>query len=830
MKDTAATDRMDVSEPQTSCGNAMGTTSSWPLAGMRVIDLSTEIAGPYCTKLLVDAGAEVIKVEAPGGDPLRHWTASGTALAAGEDGALFQYLNASKRSICLDLETAAGGERFSRLVVTADLVIESFAPGTLASFGATLERLQAQNPALSLVSITPWGTTGPWANRPATEFTVQAATGSTAFRGLRDRGPVSAGGRLGEWIAGTYATVGAVFAWLSARNTGRGQHVDVSMFEALLLSMTTYHDLQSQWREGPLPRAVEIPSIEPAKDGWVGFCTITGQQWKDFCIMIGHPEVGEDEQYLDGYRRMEYLPLMQQIIHGWTRQHTVDEIIEIATAMRIPVTPIGNGRTTPEIDHVVAREIFSEGPGGFLQPRPPYRLEKTPLRPFGTAPKLGEHSEQVLRELEAATPFVATEGGRGRPQSPRPSPATLPLAGVRVVDLTVFWAGPVATSVLGDLGADVIKIESIQRPDGMRFAGAARKEQLWEWSPVFAGNNPGKRAITLNLSSEDGMALLKRLIATADVVTENFSPRVLEQFGLSWEVIHAINPRAILMRMPAFGLDGPWRDRTGFAMTIEQTSGLAWMTGYPDMPLVVRGACDPLGGMHAVFALLLALEHRRRTGEAQLVEVPLLEPALNIAAEQVIEYSAYGTLLQRAGNRSPYAAPQGVYRCAGEDEYAAVAVATDSQWKALRELLGNPPWAQDPALATAAGRRAAHDELDVHLERWTGTMKAEQAAEKLVAAGVPAQRLINGHYLTPNPQLDHRRFFQVMQHPVTGQTRYPGLPMAFSGLPRHLHKSPPPTLGQHNDEILGHELGLSDSELARLRATKIIGERPAFEL
>jgi len=804
----------------------MSDASAWPLAGMRVIDLSTEIAGPYCTKLFVDAGADVIKLEPPGGDPLRRWTASGTPLAADEDGALFQYLNASKRSVHTDLSTAHGCDLLLQFAATADLVVESLAPGTLARHGLTLQALHRRNAALSVVSITPWGTTGPWARRPATEFTVQAATGATAHRGLRDRVPVAAGGRIGEWIVGTYAAVGALFAWLSARITGRGHHVDVSMFEAQLLSMTTYHDLQSQWREGPLPRAIEVPSIEPAKDGWVGFCTITGQQWTDFCTMIGHPEVAEDAQYFDAYRRVEHLPFMQQIIHGWTRQRTVDEIIEVATAMRIPVTPVGNGRTTPAVDQLVACNIFRKGPGNFLCPRPPYRLQRTVLRPFGAAPKLGEHTAQVLQELERVHPRVVTNAHSAHASFP--SAAALPLAGLRIVDLTVFWAGPVATSVLGDLGADVIKIESIQRPDGMRFAGAARKDPLWEWSPVYAGNNTSKRAITLNLNSADGITLLRRLIATADVVAENFSPRVLEQFGIGWDVIQALNPRAILLRMPAFGLDGPWRDRTGFAMTIEQTSGLAWMTGYPDMPLVVRGACDPLGGMHAVWALLLALEHRRRTGEAQLVEVPLLEPALNIAAEQVIEYSAYGTLLQRAGNRGPYAAPQGVYRCAGADDYVAVAVTNDAQWEALRALLGNPGWACDPALVTAAGRRAAHDELDRHLGHWTSGLAAEQAAERLVAAGIPAQRLINAHTLTPNPQLEHRGFFQVMRHTVTGPTRYPGLPMAFSGLPRQLHTSPPPTLGQHNDEILRGELGLSDHELARLRESKVIGERPAF--
>jgi crotonobetainyl-CoA:carnitine CoA-transferase CaiB-like acyl-CoA transferase len=232
--------------------------------------------------------------------------------------------------------------------------------------------------------------------------------------------------------------------------------------------------------------------------------------------------------------------------------------------------------------------------------------------------------------------------------------------------------------------------------------------------------------------------------------------------------------------------------------------------------------------MHAVFALLMVLERRRRTGEGQLVEVPLVEAALNVAAEQVIECSAYGRVLERAGNRGPCAAPQGVYRCADENEYVAIAVATDAQWRALRALMGDPEWARDPVLETAAGRRAAHDEIDAQLEKWLETQGRDAAVERLVGAGVPAHELTNGHYLMPNPQLEHRRFFQVMRHPVTGAARYPGWPMAFSGLDRHLHRRPPPTLGQHNDEILGGELGLSADELQDLRERKIIGERPTF--
>jgi crotonobetainyl-CoA:carnitine CoA-transferase CaiB-like acyl-CoA transferase len=390
--------------------------------------------------------------------------------------------------------------------------------------------------------------------------------------------------------------------------------------------------------------------------------------------------------------------------------------------------------------------------------------------------------------------------------------------------LTAFWAGPAATCVLADLGADVIKVESIQRPDGMRFATVMRDDPLWERSPVFHGVNAGKRGITLNLDSPEGRALFERLLATADVLVENFSVRVMKHFGFTWETAHALNPRLIMLRMPAYGLDGPWRDRPGWAANVEQVCGLAWITGYDDWPLILN-VCDPIGGMHAVFALIMALEHRRRTGEGQLVEATLLEPALNVAAEQVIEYSAYGQLLARTGNRGPYAAPQGVYACKNPEEQIALAVATDEQWRALCSLMGDPDWSRAPELGGASGRHAAHDAIDERLRTWLGGIGRDATVEQLVGAGIPAHALINGYYLMPNPQLEHRKFFQLLEHPYLGTKRYPGLPMRFSAMaPRH--RSAPPTLGQHNEAVLAGELGLSPEEIAELRRKQVIGERP----
>ncbi|MFP6655058.1 MAG: CoA transferase, partial [Myxococcota bacterium] len=594
--------------------------------------------------------------------------------------------------------------------------------------------------------------------------------------------------------------------------------VDLSSFEAMIQCLTVFGDLGSQFFEGPLPRSVEIPSIVPTADGHVGVCTQTGQQWTDFCAMMGEQKLAQDPRFLDGRVRMEEIDFIQGIIHNWTGKRTTAEIIELCEMLRIPVAPIGNGKDLPGFDHMIERGLFERAPGGFLQPRSPWRLETATPAPIGATPKLDEHREELLRSLDKKPRASKIAMGH----------ADLPFAGLRVVDLTAFWAGPYTTSILSDFGADVIKVESIQRPDGMRFAGAVRNDKLWEWCHVFHGANPGKRDLTLQLDKPEGLELLKRLITEADIVIENFSARVMPAFGLDAETIRALNPRALFVRMPAFGLDGPWRDRAGFAMTVEQVSGLAWLTGYEDMPLVIRGACDPIGSVHAIFAIGLALEERDRTGHGQVVEVALVESALAVAAEQVIEYSAFGSLLGRRGNTMPHAAPQGIFETNTEAERVAVSVSNDAHWKGLCRVLGAHHWRESEEFSTHQGRLAAHDKLLAPLSAWIASRSRKEVMEAMLAEGVPASASINNHALMPNPQLQARGFFQTMKHPITGPTRYPGFPAIFSNLERDLHRSPPPTLGQHNREILQSELGVNDQAFERLEKTSIIGTKPSF--
>jgi crotonobetainyl-CoA:carnitine CoA-transferase CaiB-like acyl-CoA transferase len=381
--------------------------------------------------------------------------------------------------------------------------------------------------------------------------------------------------------------------------------------------------------------------------------------------------------------------------------------------------------------------------------------------------------------------------------------------------------------MLAALGADVVHVESVTRPDGMRFTSGVppTKDNWWDYSALFHVSNTNKRDLTLDLASPEGRELALRMIETCDLVLENFTPRVIEQFDLGWDVVHARNPRAVMVRMPAFGLDGPWRDRPGFAQTMEQVTGLAWLTGHvDDQPRIQRGPCDPNGGMHAVVGALVALEVRDRTGVGCLVESTMFEAALNISAELIVEWSAYGNALQREGSRSPWAAPPGVYATDTPERWLVVSVATDEQWAAMVDALGRPDWATDPALATHAGRRAAHDLLDEKLGAWASEIDLDKALDLLLAAGVPAAPAYDARLTSQHPQFVARGYYEQLDHPIIGVRDYPSLPFRYASVDRWL-TSPAPMLGQHNHELL-RELGLSDDEIADLEANDRIGTTP----
>ncbi|HZQ88024.1 MAG TPA: CoA transferase [Acidimicrobiales bacterium] len=743
-----------------------------PLDGYVVVDLSSGIAGAYCTKLLADAGADVVKVEPVG------------------DGALFTFLAAGK-----DHVNAARDDDIMPLLAAADAVVWS------RGSRLTPDAIRAAAPNATVTTITPFGLEGPWADRAATEFTLQAWSGGIVGlgRGTADRAPVHVGGQVGEWLTGVYAAIGTL--------VGRpGELVDVSMLEVLALCLTyypvTYVDMVGRpFRKG---RSVVTPGVETTSDGVVGLGVGTGQQWLDFCVMVGHPEWMEDRSLFAN--RAHLAP----VIAEWMAERTTAEVIELASAFRIPHAPIGNGATLPETDHIKARgSIVTDPTTGVAEPGPPYRFH-TADADTGTD-VLASRSRQNL-----ADPLARMQG-------------------LRVLDLTAFWAGPLCTHVLALLGAEVIHVESTARPDGTRMLAGLKfsEPDWWEQSGIFSGLNTNKKSVTLDLGTDAGKDALRRLIATCDVLVENYTPRVLEQLGLDYESVRALRPDLVMVRMPGFGLDGPWRDNAAFAFVIEDAAGLTWMTGYPDSnPMSPYCVGDPNAGLHALTGLLLAVEHRRRTGQGVFVEASMMDAALNVTAEQVIEYSSSGTLLGRDGNRGPLAAPQNLYLAseAGDkgrrDTWVAIAVATDDQWLALRDALGQPAWALEASLSAASGRHEHHDLIDKHLAAWCGDRSSDEIVDHLWPAGVPVAKVMQPHEQPDLAQLQFRRFFEAVEHPVTGTARHSTLPMRFSGGPERYHVRHAPLLGEHNDEIL-RGLGVSGDEIAAFEASGVIGRTPA---
>jgi crotonobetainyl-CoA:carnitine CoA-transferase CaiB-like acyl-CoA transferase len=771
-----------------------------PFADWRVLELSNGIAVSYCGKMFADAGADVVKVESLQGDSLRGWSAGGPA------GALFGYLAAGKKSV-----THHHQAEVTALLAGADVVLTDLTDGW------TLDDITARTgPSAVVVAVTRFGTTGPYVEDhvAANEFILQALCGSIAGRGWPDDEPVQAGGRLGEWLAGTYAAaVAAAAAWHAGRG-GRGEIIDVSTYEAMVIAMSlptmsaSVLGVDSVMQQ----RSLELPSIVPTADGMVGFCTITAQQFQNFLVLIDRADLVDDAGLasMPGRiaRRDEFLGMVTQ----WTATRTTQEIVDLAVAFRIPVAPIATPVTLPAVDHFVQRGVFAESELGVIQPRVPYRSDAMVTRPPGRPPRLG-----------------ADNGRIDWPPRPRRQhsvdAAALPLSDIRVIDLTAFWAGPVATQLLGALGADVIKVEGVRRPDGMRFSGGRPpdSDQWWEWGPVFLCSNNNKRGISVELSTDAGRAVALELIAASDLVIENFSPRVMGNFGLDWDAVAAANPRAVMVRMPAFGLDGPWRDRVGFAQTMEQVTGMAWMTGHSDgPPIIPRGVCDPIAGLHAAFAAVAALVIRDRDGTGLHVESTMVESALNVAAEMLVEHSRNGVEMRRDGNRGPGASPQGVYRCQGDDEWVALAATDNAARTSLARLSGLP----EPGATEAAWRDRA-DEIDKLISGWTTRRSVAEAVNALRAIGVAAAPVAAPALLLSDPQLLARGFWEAIDHPVAGSFLCAGMPFAFVGKPRRWIRRVAPLYGQHTGEVLTGVLGCSQQDLVDLRKSGTISTRPA---
>ncbi len=400
----------------------------------------------------------------------------------------------------------------------------------------------------------------------------------------------------------------------------------------------------------------------------------------------------------------------------------------------------------------------------------------------------------------------------------------LPLEGLTVADFGQTWAGPHLTRTLGDMGARIIKIESMKRMDVIRSLPpwVTGQDPTLNNSGYFNWLNRNKMAVTLDLTTEKGSALAKELIGISDALVENYSRGVMEKFGLDYESVKKVNPGIIYVALTSMGSDGPYKDFVMYGRPQVYVSGLAEITGYPDgPPLSVLSWGDPVAAHHGAFALLAALRYRKKTGLGQCIELSQWESLICLSPENILEYSLNGRIPTRRGNRHEYMAPHNSYQCREPLDYITIAVSSDEEWKALCRLMGNPPWVDEEKFSDTLSRWRNHEELDDHIEEWTKESTSYELTERMQEAGVAAFPSLSNRRVVEDPHLKARGYFEEWDHPEIGRRQYDGLQWKMSKTPGKI-RCRAPNVGEHNQHVFGELLGMSEEEIGRLIEEKVI--------
>ena len=807
------------------------------MRGLRVLELAGSLAGAYCSRLFATTGADVVLAEPPGGAPMRALGPWITDAEGHRRSATHEYLDSGKRSVVLSPNDAA----FDDAVRWADLVV-STCDGDPDAARALHARIVATDPSTVHVAVSGFGLTGPYARWRSTPLVDWASGGYLYLTGEPQREPLQGGGPWAAYLHGATAAIAAQAAVLHAVRTGRGELVDVGAMESIAAahqwSLTMYTHTGAVKRRWGRRFGESFHPMGPyqAGDGqWIAVGAASRDQWDNFCITTDSVEMMADESLYSAAVRFERSEEIDAQVAPWFAARTADEAVEAFQTNRVPASKLLDFREVLDSEQLGARDYFERRPdlgADATVPGHPFRLGDAP--PLLPPAALGADTATFLGSL-----------GDAPAREPLPS---VDLAGTRLLEFTLAWAGPLAARTLGDLGVEVIKVEHpLSR--GFGTGGNATTGDRWRWgelgppairAEIFPLAEPGerrwnrmgtwnkmnrsKRSLCLDAKPAEGAAVLEALIASADVVVHNFTPRGARSLGIDPEHLHECNTRIASVAMTGYGETGPMATHSSYGPMLEAYAGFACATGYVgDEPLRIGLAFpDAVGGLHGAFALLAALWERERSGSAVHVDLSQLETLLALAGESVLAASAGGAAPPRHGNRSDDHAPQGVYRCDGDDAWVAVTVQGDAEWAALVTLLGDD--ALD-ALAGAdlAGRVAAHDEIDAAMGRWTRTRTPIVAAKELQSIGIAAAPAFTNRDLVLDEHLAARGFIVSWDHPDVGPQRYPGSPFHFETTPMSIE--PTPTLGEHNHEVL-RSIGYDGEQIAKLEAAGVIADRP----
>jgi crotonobetainyl-CoA:carnitine CoA-transferase CaiB-like acyl-CoA transferase len=812
------------------------------LAGLRVLDLSdarTHLVG----RILGDLGADVVKVEPPGGDPLRR---QGPWLGGAEHperGLCWLAWNASKRSIVLDLDSEPDRERLRALARTADVWLESDAPGALAARGLGADRLCAANPRLVHCSITPFGQGGPHAAHRAHDLVLVARGGNVNMTGPPDRPPVRCSLPTSSYHGSAEAALAVAIALCQRDATGAGQQVDVSLHEAQLQTSLSFpaqfalHRRPARRSGGRLGRLREI---WPAADGDVSFGLRGGPtRVRNLRACVAWmQESGEAPEWLAAYDWDRYnhntladaeIARLEQAFGAFFAKRSRRELYAGALARRILLAPCNDSAEVLAHEQLRSRSLFvrvEHAEDGALEL--PDFFAKTAdgaIRIRRRAPRLGEHQHEVLHEWAKPLPPAPAAARAAARTAARVGSGGGALAGVRVLELGSGAAGPVATRYFVEHGAEVIRIESRKAPDFLRVLFLTPENKLGvDGSPMFLLLNPDKRSFSVDLSKPEGVALVRRLaLEWADVVSENFAPGPIDRWGLDHASLARERPELVMVSACLFGQTGPQRHYPGFGGQGSALAGFNHVTGWPDREAhgPAHTITDSLSPRFVALAIASALWESRRTGRGRYVDLAQVEAGVYVQSEAIARASALGDVIMRHGNRDEQMAPHGVYPCRGDDRWIAISVDSDAAWQKLRAALGDPAWARDPELARAASRLARADLLDARLADWTRDQDAAALAERLQAQGVEAGLVAAEQDLLDDPQLAARGHFVPVPHAELGPLLVERSGFRLSASPGGLRR-PGPRLGEHTDAILREILGLGDAEIARLHEQEVL--------
>ena len=785
----------------------MSSDSERPLAGIRVIDHADE-NGELCGRLLADLGAEVIRVEPPGGAGSRRFPPFHKDISL-----FFAVRNLGKKSVTLDMDSAEGRRRLDGLLEGADAWIESHRTGDLNRRDA-LDR----HPSLIITSITPFGLTGPYRDYAATDAVLVAMSGLLFRSGVPGKPPLVAPGAIAYDIAGTTAAFATVSALWDRVKTGRGQHLDVSVIEAAAQTsdwaLPNFSATKSrggsyfELRTGSAP----VYTMYPCADGYVRLIILNPRQWRAMRAWLGEPEVLQPDHFDHLLGRMSIqTDILDPLYAEFFKDKNKLELAREAQRRGLAMTPVLTPDEVLAADHFAARETFREAEvargvrervaDGF------FVLDGQRLGFRHRAPEPGEHNSEALAPL--AKPAPAADSAPRRP-----------FAGLRVLDFGIGGVGVEAGRLLAEYGADVIKIETRAHPDFIRAVFGT------EMNPSFASSSRCKRSLGINLRSERGLEIIKRLVAVSDVVIENSATGTLEKVGLGFRQMREINPRIVLASSQLMGATGPWKDWIGFGPNSRTAGGVTYLWNFPEggMP-PGSGAIHPdhLAGRMLALGAVTTLLARERRGVGGHLEVAQVEVIIGLLADLMLKAALEPGTVGPQGNLSSRGAPWGVYPCAGNERWCVITVRDDDDWRRFRAAIGDPDWIRACEYETAKGRIEARAEIDRRVIEWTSSHTDREVAGVLQRAGVPAGFMMYASDMPTDPHLLARGYPQPVEQPGVGSMIFEGPAFHATSIAEPL-VAPAPALGEHTREICRTILQMEDAQVSQLIADGVLEE------